>query len=132
MLGYYDTEWTRGHRRGPGVRSTGHGARRPKPRAFHPARRLSRQRHLCRAEYREGSLSIFCALMSWGFGTAWGWTHLCEKLFGVSDMYPVVRPGDIDRQTVGVRAMTQQGGTAKNQIKAVIEAWADAVRRHDL
>ena len=28
--------------------------------------------------------------------------------------------------------MMQQGGTAESQIKAVIEAWADAVRRHDL
>ena len=25
----------------------------------------------------------------------------------------------------------QQGGTAESQIKVVIEAWADAVRRHD-
>jgi ketosteroid isomerase-like protein len=28
--------------------------------------------------------------------------------------------------------MTQQIGTAESQIKAVIDAWADAVRRHDL
>jgi uncharacterized protein (TIGR02246 family) len=28
--------------------------------------------------------------------------------------------------------MIQQAGTAEGQIKAVIEAWADAVRRHDL
>ena len=28
--------------------------------------------------------------------------------------------------------MMQQSGTAEGQIKAVIEAWADAVRRHDL
>ena len=28
--------------------------------------------------------------------------------------------------------MIQQGGTAENQIEAVIEAWANAVRRHDL
>jgi ketosteroid isomerase-like protein len=28
--------------------------------------------------------------------------------------------------------MTRQGETAENQIKAIIEAWADAVRRHDL
>lgn len=28
--------------------------------------------------------------------------------------------------------MTEQGGTAESQIKALIEAWADAVRRHDL
>jgi ketosteroid isomerase-like protein len=28
--------------------------------------------------------------------------------------------------------MMQPGGTAEIQIKAVIEAWADAVRRHDL
>src|SRR4051794_36150033 len=27
--------------------------------------------------------------------------------------------------------MMQQAGTAENQIKAVIEAWADAVRQHD-
>jgi uncharacterized protein (TIGR02246 family) len=28
--------------------------------------------------------------------------------------------------------MSHQDGTAESQIKAVIEAWADAVRRHDL
>jgi uncharacterized protein (TIGR02246 family) len=28
--------------------------------------------------------------------------------------------------------MMQQSGTAENQIRALIEAWADAVRRHDL
>jgi ketosteroid isomerase-like protein len=28
--------------------------------------------------------------------------------------------------------MVQQGGTAESQIKALVEAWADAVRRHDL
>lgn len=28
--------------------------------------------------------------------------------------------------------MVQQAGTAEGQIKALIEAWADAVRRHDL
>jgi uncharacterized protein (TIGR02246 family) len=28
--------------------------------------------------------------------------------------------------------MAQQAGAAENQIKALIEAWADAVRRHDL
>jgi uncharacterized protein (TIGR02246 family) len=28
--------------------------------------------------------------------------------------------------------MMQQGETAENQIRALIEAWADAVRRHDL
>jgi ketosteroid isomerase-like protein len=28
--------------------------------------------------------------------------------------------------------MMQQGGTAETQIRALIEAWADAVRRHDL
>src|SRR3977135_4603276 len=28
--------------------------------------------------------------------------------------------------------MMQQGGKAESQIRAVIEAWADAVRRHDL
>ena len=27
--------------------------------------------------------------------------------------------------------MTQQSGRAESQIKALIEAWADAVRRHD-
>src|SRR5262249_8006006 len=35
------------------------------------------------------------------------------------------------RQTKGRKAMTQPGGTAESQIKALIEAWADAVRRHD-
>ena len=28
--------------------------------------------------------------------------------------------------------MMQQGGTAESRIKAIIGAWADAVRRHDL
>jgi len=28
--------------------------------------------------------------------------------------------------------MMRQGGTAEGQIKAIIDAWADAVRRHDL
>ena len=28
--------------------------------------------------------------------------------------------------------MMQQGGTTESQIKAIVEAWADAVRRHDL
>jgi ketosteroid isomerase-like protein len=28
--------------------------------------------------------------------------------------------------------MQQQGGTAERKIKALIEAWADAVRRHDI
>src|ERR1700716_414551 len=40
--------------------------------------------------------------------------------------------GDIHQPTVGARAMMQQGGTAEGQIKAIIDAWADAVRRHDL
>src|ERR1700737_5242037 len=39
---------------------------------------------------------------------------------------------EIDRQTVGVSVLMQQVGKAESQIKAVIEAWADAVRRHDL
>src|SRR5450432_1080410 len=30
------------------------------------------------------------------------------------------------------RVMMQQRGNAESQIRAVIEAWADAVRRHDL
>src|SRR5258708_40259098 len=59
-------------------------------------------------------------------------TSFNEKLFGVSDMHPDVRPRDIHRQTIGVRVMMRQGGKAESQIKAVIEAWADAVRRRDL
>jgi ketosteroid isomerase-like protein len=51
---------------------------------------------------------------------------------GVSDMRPDVRPGDVYRKTAGAGAMMQQDGKAASQIKAVIEAWADAVRRHDL
>jgi ketosteroid isomerase-like protein len=53
--------------------------------------------------------------------------------------YPACRIGtpalvlkDMDRQTVGVSVMMQQVGKAESQIRAVIEAWADAVRRHDL
>ena len=33
---------------------------------------------------------------------------------------------------MGARVMTQQAGTAEAEIRALIEAWADAVRRHDL
>jgi uncharacterized protein (TIGR02246 family) len=33
---------------------------------------------------------------------------------------------------MGARIMSQQAGTASTEIKALIEAWADAVRRHDL
>src|SRR3982074_971242 len=32
----------------------------------------------------------------------------------------------------GARVMSQRAGTAEAEIKALIEAWADAVRRHDL
>src|SRR5258708_35652336 len=55
-----------------------------------------------------------------------------KKLFRVSDMRLDVRPRGARRQTFGARAMMQQGQTAKTQIKALIDAWADAVRRHDL
>jgi ketosteroid isomerase-like protein len=55
-----------------------------------------------------------------------------KKLFRVSDMRPDVRPGGADQQTSGARTMMQRGQTAETQIKALIEAWADAVRRHDL
>jgi ketosteroid isomerase-like protein len=54
-----------------------------------------------------------------------------KKLFRVSDMRPDVRPVGA-HQTFGASAMMQQGRTAETQIKALIEAWADAVRRHDL
>jgi ketosteroid isomerase-like protein len=55
------------------------------------------------------------------------------KIFsGVSDMHRQLRPGERHRQTAGARDMTQQAETAETQIKAVIEAWADAARRHDL
>ena len=36
----------------------------------------------------------------------------------------------MDRQFMEARAMSQL--TAESEIKALIEAWADAVRRHDL
>jgi ketosteroid isomerase-like protein len=55
-----------------------------------------------------------------------------KKLFRVSDMRPDVRPGGADQQTFGARTMMQRSQTAETQIKALIEAWADAVRRHDL
>jgi ketosteroid isomerase-like protein len=55
-----------------------------------------------------------------------------KKPFRVSDMRPDVRPGDADQQTCGVTAMMHQGQTAETQIRTLIEAWADAVRRHDL
>src|SRR5258708_18843309 len=47
-------------------------------------------------------------------------------------MRVVVRSGGEGRKIFGGRAMMQQGQTAKTQIKALIEALADAVRRHDL
>ena len=54
-----------------------------------------------------------------------------EKPFLVSDMRPGVRPRDAYGQTIGVRIMLHQGETAESRIKVLIEAWADAVRRHD-
>src|SRR5882724_7324967 len=42
------------------------------------------------------------------------------------------RPGDADQQTFGASAMMQQSQTAETQIRALVEAWADAVCRHDL
>src|SRR4051812_26101854 len=53
-------------------------------------------------------------------------------------MHPTFVIGTHIGETVGVktmaqpRTMTQQRGTAEDQIKTVIEAWAAAVRRHDL
>src|SRR5260370_34053418 len=47
-------------------------------------------------------------------------------------MHRDVRPGDMNGQPAGARVMMQQRARAESQIKAVIEAWADAVRRHDL
>jgi uncharacterized protein (TIGR02246 family) len=38
----------------------------------------------------------------------------------------------MDRQFMGAWVMSQRAGTAESEIKALIEAWADAVRRHDL
>jgi ketosteroid isomerase-like protein len=35
-------------------------------------------------------------------------------------------------EVMGTRVMTQRAGTAETEIKARIEAWADAVRRRDL
>ena len=40
--------------------------------------------------------------------------------------------GAVDRQFVGTKVMSQRAGTAEAEIKALIEAWADAVRWHDL
>jgi uncharacterized protein (TIGR02246 family) len=36
------------------------------------------------------------------------------------------------RQFMGARGMSQRTGSAEADIEALIEAWADAVRRHDL
>src|ERR1700730_5479756 len=54
-----------------------------------------------------------------------------KNLFRVSDMRPAIRPGGACQRTLGATAMTQPGQTAQTQIKALVEAWADAVRRHD-
>jgi ketosteroid isomerase-like protein len=54
-----------------------------------------------------------------------------KKLRGVSDMHPDNRPLAAHREIAGAGAMTQQDGTAESQITAIVEAWADAVRRHD-
>jgi uncharacterized protein (TIGR02246 family) len=55
-----------------------------------------------------------------------------KKLFRVSDLRPDIRPMGAHHQTLGARAMMQQGQTGETKIKALVEAWADAVRRHDL
>jgi uncharacterized protein (TIGR02246 family) len=55
-----------------------------------------------------------------------------KKLFRMSDMRPDVRPEGAYRQSFGAGVMTQQDQTAEIQIRALIETWADAVRRHDL
>jgi ketosteroid isomerase-like protein len=38
----------------------------------------------------------------------------------------------MDRQFMGARVVPQRAGTAESEIKGLIDAWADAVRRHDL
>jgi ketosteroid isomerase-like protein len=53
-----------------------------------------------------------------------------KKLFRMSDVRLNIRPKGTSAN-FGARAMMQQGQTAETQIKALIEAWADAVRRHD-
>jgi ketosteroid isomerase-like protein len=58
--------------------------------------------------------------------------RMSEKILGVSDMHPDIRPLAVHRQTVGARAMMQPDQPAERQIRAIVEAWADAVRRHDL
>jgi ketosteroid isomerase-like protein len=55
-----------------------------------------------------------------------------KNLLRVSDRRPSVRPADVDQQTFGASTMMQQSQAAETQIRARVEAWADAVRRHDL
>jgi ketosteroid isomerase-like protein len=38
----------------------------------------------------------------------------------------------MERQFMEAKAMAQRAGTAESEIKALIGAWAEAVRRHDL
>jgi uncharacterized protein (TIGR02246 family) len=55
-----------------------------------------------------------------------------KNLLRMSDRRPSIRPGDANQQIFGASAMMQQSQTAETQIRALIGAWADAVRRHDL
>ena len=55
--------------------------------------------------------------------------QICDR---VSDWRSLVRPRVMDWQLMGARAMSQRDKTADAEIKALIETWADAVRRHDL
>jgi ketosteroid isomerase-like protein len=48
------------------------------------------------------------------------------------DVHPEIRPRNKYRRKGRVKAMIQQAGTEESQIRALIEAWAAAVRRHDL
>jgi ketosteroid isomerase-like protein len=50
----------------------------------------------------------------------------------MSNVRADVRPRHTHRKKAGVKTMLLQGRTAESQIRALIEAWADAVRRHDL
>jgi ketosteroid isomerase-like protein len=55
-----------------------------------------------------------------------------KKSLGVSEPHPDIRPFGCTSQSEEASAMMQQDKTAERQIRTIVEAWADAVRRHDL
>jgi ketosteroid isomerase-like protein len=49
----------------------------------------------------------------------------------MSNQLSLVRRIDMQRQTSGAAIMVHSSGSPQDQIREIIEAWADGVRRHD-